>query len=281
MKKTLAIVLVLIMMLSLVACGGGETEEKDRLAQIKEKGYIEFATEPYFAPYEFIDPSLEGDAQYVGADIEIAKYISDKIGVDLKIIPLEYSAVLTGITEGKYDLSLSAIAWSPVREEAMNLSDGYYFGGDEETDGYGWICRAEDAEKYQTVEDLADAIVITQSGSVQEAIMNEQVPAAKEYKLIATMTDAYLAVAEGIADVCICDRGSAMIYAEANGGLAVTDYIFEVDPLMNSTVAAMPLEGTESLEAIVNEAIAELNAEGKIDAWFDEYEEYAKSIGIE
>ena len=61
----------------------------------------------------------------------------------------------------------------------MNLSDGYYFGGEDENDGYGWICRAEDAEKYQTIEDLADAVVITQSGSVQEGIMNNQVPDAK------------------------------------------------------------------------------------------------------
>lgn len=281
MKRTLALVLVLIMMLSLVACGGGgDTETKDRLAQIQEKGYIEMATEPYFAPYEFIDPSLEGDAQYVGADIELAKYIAEKIGVELKIVPLEYSAVLTGITEGKYDLAISAIAYSPAREEAMNLSDGYYFGGEEESDGYGWIVRAEDVDKYPTIESLADAIVITQSGSVQEAIMNEQVTEAKEYKLLATMTDAYLAVAEGIADVCICDRGSAEIYAQANGGLAVTDYVFEVDPLMNSVVCAMPYNDTETLEAVVNEAIAELIAEGKIDAWFDEYEDYAKSLGL-
>lgn len=281
MKKILAVVLVLIMMLSFAACGGGESNSSDRLEQIKEKGYIELVTEPYFAPYEFIDPSLSGDAQYVGADIMLAKYIADKIGVDLKIVPLEYTAVLTGITEGKYDFAISAVAWSPVREEAMNLSDGYYFGGDEESDGYGWICRAEDVDKYQTIEDLADAIVITQSGSVQEAIMNEQVKEAKEFKLIATMTDAYLAVSEGIADVCICDRGSAKIYAQANEGLAVTDYIFEVDPLMSSVVVAMPLEGTDSLKEIINECIAELIAEDQIDAWFDEYEEYAKSIGIE
>lgn len=280
MKKALSILLVLIMILSFAACGGGgDTESKDRLAEIQERGYIELATEPYFAPYEFIDPNKSGDDQYVGADIELAKYIADKIGVELKIVPLEYAAVLTGITEGKYDFAISAIAYSPAREEAMNLSDGYYFGGEEENEGYGWICRAEDAEKYQTLESLEEAIVITQSGSVQEAILNEQVK-AKEVKLLATMTDCYLAVAEGVADVCICDRGSAKLYADANGGLAVTDYIFEVDPLMNSVVVGMPLKGTDSLEAVVNECIAELTAEGQIDAWFAEYTEYASSLGL-
>ena len=33
-----------------------------RLADILERGYIEVATEPYFAPNEFIDPSKQGTA---------------------------------------------------------------------------------------------------------------------------------------------------------------------------------------------------------------------------
>jgi len=42
----------------------------------------------------------------------------------------------------------------------------------------------------------------------------------------------------------------------------------------------MPLEGTDSLEAVVNECIAELRAEGQIDKWFDEYSDYAKTLGL-
>ena len=48
----------------------------------------------------------------------------------------------------------------------------------------------------------------------------------------------------------------------------------------DSTVVAMPFDGTDTLEAVVNEAIAELRADGTIDAWFNEYEEYAKSLGL-
>ncbi len=39
----------------------------NRLEEIKARGYLEVATEPYFAPNEFIDPSKEGDDRYVGA----------------------------------------------------------------------------------------------------------------------------------------------------------------------------------------------------------------------
>ena len=95
MKKIVALLLVLTTVFALAACGS-KSEPKDRLAKIKEQGYMEMVTEPYFAPFEFIDPSKEGDAQYVGMDIELGKKIAEKIGVELKIVPLEFSAVLAG-----------------------------------------------------------------------------------------------------------------------------------------------------------------------------------------
>ena len=276
MKKIFALVLALAMILSCAACGGSSKAKDDLLAEIKAQGYIELCTEPYFAPYEFVDPSKTGDDQYVGVDIEIAKYIAEKIGVELRIVPLDFTAVLAGIADGKYDIAISAIAYSPSRAEAMRLSNVYK----PNSGGYGFLTRTEDVDKYSSVEDLKDAVVITQSGSVQEALYNQNVKACKEFKLVANMTDGYLAVAEGKADVCICSTDSAQLYADANGGLAVPDFRFEVDPNMNGTVVAMPLKGSESLLEVVNEAIAELNAQGKIDQWNDEYTAYAAQLGI-
>ena len=276
MKKIFAIVLALAMILSCAACGGSSKAKGDLLEEIKAQGYIELCTEPYFAPFEFVDPSKTGDDQYVGVDIEIAKYIAEKIGVELRIVPLDFTAVLAGIADGKYDMAISAIAYSPSRAEAMRLSNVYK----PNSGGYGFLTRAEDVDKYSSVEDLKDAVVITQSGSVQESLYNQNVKACKEFKLVANMTDGYLAVAEGKADVCICSTESAQLYAEANGGLAIPDFRFEVDPNMNGTVVAMPLKGSESLLEVVNEAIAELNAQGKIDQWNEEYTAYAAELGI-
>lgn len=278
MKKIFALCLVLAMLLSCTACGGTGSKGKDRLEQIKERGYLSFCTEPYFAPNEFIDPSKTGDDQYQGVDIEIAKYVAQKIGVELKITALDFTAVLAGVTGGKYDIAISAIAYSPSRAEAMRMSDVYQVSDS----GYGFLTRTADVEKYPDVESLKDAVVITQSGSVQEALYNQFVKGTcKEFKLVSSMTDAYLAVAEGKADVCICSIPSAQLYAEANGGLATPSFQFDVDPSMNGTCAAMPMEGTESLAEIVNQCIAELNAEGKIDAWNTEYKALAAQLGIE
>ena len=118
-------------------------------------------------------------------------------------------------------------------------------------------------------------------GSVQEAIYNENVPECKEFKLVSAMTDGYLAVAEGKADVCICSTGSAGLYAEANGGLAIPDFFFAVDPEMNSTRVTACKEGTDSLIEIVNQCIDELLAENKMVEWYDQYAEYAKTLGID
>ena len=276
MKKLVCLLMAMVMVMSCVACGG---KTEDRLEKIKEKGYIEMCTEPYFAPYEFIDPSKTGDAQYVGIDIEIAKYIAQKIGVELKIVPLEFTAVQAGIADGKYDIALSAMAYSPSRAEAMNLSNVYR---DSDT-GYGFLVREADKDKYTSIESLKDAVVVTQSGSVQEGLFNSDITTkgCKEFKRVSSMPDGYLAVKENKADVCIVDVNSANIYADTNGGLATTSFRFEIDPNMNGTVAALPKKGTDSLMEIVNQCIKELKDSGKIAQWETYYTDYAKQLGVE
>ena len=278
MKKMIAFLLAAILVLGCTACGSKKDEGNDRLAQIKAKGYIELCTEPYFAPFEYVDPTKTGDDQYQGMDMEVAKYIADKIGVDLKITALDFTAVLAGVADGKYDFAISAIAYSPERAAAMRLSDVYYATNT----GYGFIVRSEDVGKYTDIDSLKDAVVITQSGSVQEALYNQYVNGAcKEFKLVANMTDGYLAVSEGKADVCICSTASASLYAQANGGLAIPDFRFDVDPNMNGVCVAMPTEGTESLAELINQCIAELNESGKPEEWYSQYEAAAAELGIE
>lgn len=281
MKKMLAFLMAVMILVTCAACGGSGGDDgsadADRLAQIKERGYVEVATEPFFAPYEFIDPTKTGDDQYVGADIELAKLIAEKIGVELKLVPLDFTAVLAGVADGKYDMAISAMSYSPARAEAMNLSNVYYASDT----GYGFLVRTEDAGKYNSIEDLADAVVITQSGSVQEGLYNDQVPKCKEFKLVANMTDGYLAVAEGKADVCICSTKSAGLYAEANGGLSIPEFRFEVDPNMNGECVGMPKKDTDSLMEIVNECVAEVMESGQFIEWMDEYSVYAADLGIE
>ena len=274
-KKIISLLLAVSAIACLVSCGG-KKKETNRLEDIRKRGYIEVCTEPYFAPNEFIDSSKTGQDQFVGYDMDLAKYIADRIGVELKIVPLEFSAVLAGIAEGKYDLAISALAYSPARAEAMAMSKGYWFGGE----GYGILIRETDKGKIETLEDLQNSVIVTQSGSVQEAMYGLYVKTSKEFKLVSSMTDGYLAVAEGKADACICSVGSARLYAESNGGLYIPDFRFDVSDELTGTRVAAALEGTDELMELVNQCIDEVIASGEMQRWHDEAEAYARTMGL-
>lgn len=285
MKKPISLILALFLSLSVTlafaGCGGSKNpgeETSNRLEDIVARGYIEVIMEPYFAPFEFIDPAKSGNEQYVGCDVEIAKAIAEELGVELRIIPLEFSAVLAGITEGKYDLAISALSYTPARAENMEMSVGYYIS--EAGDGYGMLIREEDASKYTTAESFENAVLVAQSGSIQEMFINAQIPKFKQLKLVSASTDGYLMVSEGKADAAAVAISTALLYAEANPGVIVAeDFRFTEDGTTNSTRIGIP-KGELELTEKVNEVIEKLMAEGSIIEWYNYYAEYASTLGI-
>jgi len=284
MKKNQSITLIILLSLSVLfafaGCGGSSDAEEtqNRLDEIIARGYVEVIMEPYFAPFEFIDPAKTGDEQYVGCDVEIAKAIAEDLGVELRIIPLEFSAVLAGITEGKYDMAISALGYTPARAENMEMSIGYYIS--EEGQGYGMLVREEDADKYTTTESFEEAVLVAQSGSLQEMFINTQIPKYKELKLVSASPDGYLMVSEGKADAAAVSIATAELYAEANPGVVVAnEFRFVEDGTTSGTRIAMP-KGEIELTARINEIIEKLMAEGSIIEWYNYYAEYAATLGI-
>ncbi|MBR2801228.1 MAG: transporter substrate-binding domain-containing protein [Erysipelotrichaceae bacterium] len=270
---------LVFLLLCLSACGSSDAP-KDKLALIKEKGVITVATEPYFAPNEFIDSTRPEGEQIIGSDIEFARYIAEKLGVELQIVPLEFDAVLSSTAEGKYDLAISALAYTPARAEAMELSKGYYFSTDNA--GYGLVIREEDRDLIKTVEDIADKTIIAQSGSLQEALVNDQIPAYAEFKRVSATPNAYLAVSEGKADVACAAVANIELYISANpdcGLYVIPDFRFTMDEKYDGTRVGTQ-KGQTALIEFVNQCIDELRSTGQIDKWVEEYREVAKSLGV-
>ncbi|MGI5888425.1 MAG: transporter substrate-binding domain-containing protein [Oscillospiraceae bacterium] len=287
-KKLLAVTAALLAaVIMLSGCGSVHSETNsgssgyaNRLEEIKARGYITVATEPYFAPNEFIDSSKTGQDQYVGSDIEFAKYIADKLGVELQIVPLEFGAVLSSVAEGKYDLAISALAYTPARAESMELSKGYYFSEDDL--GYGLVIREEDLGTITGPESLADKIVIAQSGSMQEMLTEQYITEYKEFKRVSSTPDAYLAVTEGKADAACASIAHAQLYIEANPdcGLAIVpDFEFSVPEEYDGTRVGAQKGETELID-FVNTCIDELLESGQYAEWVEEYKAYAKELGV-
>lgn len=281
MKKTSLVIIIMIILGVFSGCtqNTSANESKNRLEQIKERGYIEVPTDPYFAPFGFIDPTKEGNDKYVGSDIEFAKYIAEKLGVELKLVPLEFTAVLGSITEGKYDVAVSALAYKPDRAEAMIMSDGYFFSEDS---GYGLLIRAEDAELIKDPSDMKDKVIVAQSGSLQEMFVNDQVPEYKEFKKVGATTDGFLMVQEKKADACAVAISMGQMYIDANvnsGLMIVEGFKFYVDESTSGTRVGIP-KGEQELADEINEIIEEVISKGLYEQWYKEAEEYAKTLGL-
>lgn len=259
---------------------GASGSPRNRLEEILERGYIEVATEPLFAPFEFTDPTKTGDAQYVGSDIEFAKYIAAELGVELKIYPLEFSAVLAGISEGKYDLAISALAYTPARTQAMILSDGYFFS--KTSAGHGLVIRTADKDKIKGPADLKGLTLAVQSGSLQEMFVSQQLEGLGQIKPVTDSTAIYLMVQEGKADVCAASLATAGLYIENNpnaGLMIVEGFKFTQTAATDGTRIGIPL-GEDELAARINEIVKKVLASGEYETWYAEATEYARKLGV-
>ena len=284
MRRMITLTLCAVMVLGLLSgCGGQKAGEgKNRLEEILERGYITVATEPYFAPEEFIDPTKEGDDRIVGADIELAKYIAAELGVDCQIIPLDFSTVLSSVTEGKYDLAISALAFTPDRAENMNLSDSYYVGAEDDDNTYGFAMAAGLEGSVKGLEDLADKTVALQQGSLQQFLWEQSGAVCRELKYVSSTNDAFLMVSSGKADAVITATAFARLYLDANrdsGIVMCEDFRFDVEDKYVGMVMGMK-KGEDALLARINEIIAEVAASGVYAEWVSQYKEYASGLGL-
>jgi len=262
---------------------GVKEHSSNRLEDILSRGYIEVATEPYFAPNEFIDPSKTGDDRIVGADVELAKFIADELGVELRLKPMDFTSVLGSITSEKYDMAISALAYTPARAESMNLSKGYYFGSEDPQKAYGLLIRKADADKIKTVDDLAALTIAAQNGSLQEMFVKEQIPVYGKLNLVSSTNDAFLMVQTGRADAMAAALKMAQLYLDSNpdsGLMILPDFYFTVDEDTQGTRIGMP-KGEDELTARVDEIIDKVLEQDLYNKWYEEYKEYAMTLGID
>ena len=250
------------------------------LGRIQETGVLRVATEPYFPPQEFIDPELSGQDSYVGPDMEMARLIARRMGVELVIMPMDFTEVLTAVAEGKCDLAISALAFTPARASAVEFSKGYFYA--EGDTNCGIIIRTADAESITGIDDLAGRNIAAQSGSLQEALTAENVTNYHEFRRLPSIQEIYEAVENGIADAATVDIESAESYIEHHpdcGLMLVPGLTFTLDEQYKGDRVA-GRKGELQLMYFVNGVIDELLESGQYDQWYKESEARAAELGM-
>ena len=274
MKKLIAVIMALCMLVSAV-CLFASCDKK-------EENTLVMATNAAFPPYEYKD----GD-KIVGIDAEIAAAIADKLGMTLEIVDVDFGAVLTGVAEGKYDMGMAGITVTDKRKESMDFSNTYATGIQViiVNDGSS-IATLDDLWNFDengdpvslknpdikigvqqdTTGDIYSSSAISGWGfndlNEDESIKTDRVV---RYK---TGADAISALKAGKVHCVIIDNEPAKSFVAANDGIhilegdneyAIEDYAICVD------------KGNTELLAKINQALADLKADGTIDRIINKY----------
>ncbi len=286
MKKFLALLLALVMVFALAACGseasdptadpnasatpeatpeptenpyeGMSLEEIIPELDFAVDGKLTVGTSPDFAPYEFY-ALVDGEPQLAGFDMALAQYIADALGVELNVVPMDFNGIIGELMTGNIDLGLAGFSPDPEREDSADFSDLYYMGGQ------SFVIRAADAEKYTSYEDFDGLSVGAQLGSIQYNLAMENTPNANIMGLT-KVTDIVAELVSGHLEGAFIETVVAESYVKQYPDLMIA---WEVEYDTEGSAVAVQ-EGDAAWLAAVNLIIADAIESGKMDEFVAE-----------
>jgi polar amino acid transport system substrate-binding protein len=116
--------LALGLVLAASACGGGDDEGSDLLSAVEDKGVLTVSTDPAYPPQSELN---EDTGEYEGFDIDVAKEIADRLGVDIAWEAPAWDTIISGNWNGRWDISVGSMTITPERAEVLYFSPPYYF----------------------------------------------------------------------------------------------------------------------------------------------------------
>ena len=257
MKKFITMLLALVMVLALAACGGGESGSD---LNTVEAGKLHMSTNAAFPPYEM----TTDDGGFAGIDVEVAEAIAKKLGLELVVDDMGFDAALTAVQTGQSDIAMAGITVTDDRLEVMDFSDSY-------ATGIQVIIVKEDSPAVQSIDDLESAALIGTQKATTGYIYCSDDPENGGYgedHVIAFDTGALavMALVNGQVDCVVIDNEPAKAYVAENPGLKILDTEFAVEDY-----AIGFAKGNDALKDAVNKAMAELKEDGTFQEIVDRY----------
>lgn len=249
--------------------GSGSQEYTGRMAEIMEKGVLTVVTSPDYPPYEFVDLTKSGQDQYVGADMKLAQYIADAMGVDLKIDAMNFDSCMACIGEGRADLAICGMVPKEERKTSMDFSDVYYNDGDQVV-----VILAENADKYQTLADFQGQKVAAQNATLQSELVTDQI-GADSLESITSIQDGIMMLRSGKV------AGLALASVAADNYLANYDDLTTCAEQFEYTslgVVAGVVKDEPDLLRVVNSIIDEVVESGIYFQWIDEANQLSSEL---
>ena len=278
MKKVFALALTVLMVMSMFAgCGSSNTAKATTAAteapattaeataaettaaataasELKtvEAGKLIMSTNAAFPPYEMVadDGSLEG------IDVEVAGAIAGKLGLELVVDDMDFDAALLAVQQNKSDIVMAGVTVTEDRQLIMNFSDSY-------ATGVQVVIVKEGSDV--TLDNLGEKMIGTQRGTTGYIYTSGDY-GDDHVTAYDNGASAVQALLNGQVDCVVIDSAPAEAFVAANAGLTIldTEYVTE------NYAIGVNKDNTALLDAI-NQALAELTADGTVQAIVDKY----------
>jgi len=268
MKKFTAMLLALVMALSLVACGGNNAPETTAPAATDaandtaafttvEEGKLIMSTNAAFPPYEM----TTDDGGFEGIDVEIAGAIAEKLGLELVVDDMDFNAAQLAVQQGKSDLCMAGLSVTEDRKLVMDFSATY-------ATGVQVVIVKEGSDV--NMDNLGEMMIGTQLGTTGY-IYASDTPENGGYGEDHVIgydngITAVQALMNGQVDCVIIDNAPAQEFVAANPGLT----LLEGEWVVEDYAIGLNKDNTALNEAI-NNALAELLADGTVQSIIDKY----------
>ena len=244
MKKLIAVILALVFVLSLSACGAEETASD--LEYVTNNGKLVVGITD-FAPMDYEDENGE----WIGFDADMAKEFAEYLGVEVEFIVIDWDNKIFELENKSIDVVWNGMTLTDKVKEAMGTSDPYCLNAQVV------VVKADVAEQYQDEASLADLAFAVEAGSAGKEIVEGL---GLNFTEVAYQSDALMEVAAGTSDACVIDL--LMAGAMIGEGTGYPDLAYTVSLTSEEYVVGFR-KGSDLVEKF-NQFWADACAEGTV-----------------
>ncbi|GMC00019.1 ABC transporter substrate-binding protein [Enterococcus thailandicus] len=146
MKKSVFAIILVSGLFALAACGQGssKTSEDNSLKQVEDKKEMVVATSGTLFPASYYND----DNQLVGYDVDVAKEVAKRLGVDISFKEYNVDGQITAVSKQAVDFAANDFGITKEREKKFSLSDPIKYSFD------SMIVRQKDNSGIASLEDL-------------------------------------------------------------------------------------------------------------------------------
>lgn len=254
-RKMIALLLAGVMALGTFGGCGKKAESSD-------ENVLRVGMECAYAPFNWTQdtdttpdgstavPIYGSDYYAYGYDVAVAQKLADEMGMTLEIHKVEWSSIGTSLDAGDYDVIIAGMGRTAEREASYTFTEPYYY-----RDNCIVVKKGGDYENVTGLSELAGTgcKVTTQLGTGWIPLL-DQIEGANLSGNYETTSECFMAIENGVADVCIVDLPTAQSAALTNDDLVIIqldeDDTFTGDDEMVNVCIATRKDDTELRDKI-------------------------------